>query len=167
MQSIERTLEYQTAKIHLSGKISKRTKADYFEHVYEGVRILQILNQPLIVQQAFAIHPLYQSDESLTNYFPLLSNFNPTVVALTMEYRAVANQGIRSIVAKNDWTVKLSCLESVNSMLVSDKIQNRKLFLSNYSREYKNYADLARYFEVWLTALGITEKEYQRIVSEI
>lgn len=164
---IEHTLEWITAKKYLSGVKSKRTKADYFEHVQEGVKILQILEQPLVVQAAFAIHPLYQNDKALTNYFPLLSTFDPTAVALTMEYRSIANQGIRSEVKKNNWTIKLSCLFSVNQMLVSDKIQNRKLFLSKYPKNASDYMEIDKYFNTWLNALDISAKQYEDIVNQL
>lgn len=164
---IEQTTEWITAKKYLSGQKASRTKADYFEHVEEGVKILQILGEPLVVQAAFAIHPLYQSDEALTNHYPLLSTFDPVTVALTMEYRSVANRGIRREVKKNNWTVELSCLFSVNQMLVSDKIQNRKLFLNHYPKNLADYAEIDRYFDVWLKALNISEKRYEEIVNQL
>jgi hypothetical protein len=172
MRPIEETLEYATSKALLSGQFSKRTKVDYFEHIREGVKILKIIEpaktpETLAIQQAFCLHPLIQSDEEFQRNYRLLQSFRQEVVILTMEYRWVANQGIRSIVKNNGWTVKLSCLESVNKMLVSDKIQNRKLFLSNYPKENEDYSDIDTYFKVWLNALGITENEYQRIVSMI
>ena len=122
----------------------------------------------MIVQQAFALHPLVQPDEELQKHFELLAGCDPIAVALAMEYRWVANNGVRRVVANNGWKITLSIFPVINQMLVADKVQNRKDFLATFDRnDSANFIELNRYFDAWLYALNVTDEAYKRFISAL
>lgn len=160
---IPRTIEWQIAMDMLRGRRAKRSGKPYFNHVKEGVQILQILGAPLITQQAFCLHPLVQADADLAKNYCLLRRCDPLAVALAMEYRWVANNGTR----KSGIPLALSVLPEVNQMLVADKIQNRKDFLETFNRADPEFSAIDCYFKEWLGLLAITENQYEWIVEKL
>jgi hypothetical protein len=58
--------------------------------------------------------------------------------------------------------IPLSPLAAVNTMLVADKIQNRKDFLAQHRANHPRAAELDRYFRLWLERLGVSEETFER-----
>ena len=165
-RSVETTKEWELTRNLLSNRRSRRTDVDYFDHVVEGVKILEMYNAPLVVQQAFVIHPLYQHDDALADNVPHVHYFDPLALVLCMEYRRVANLGTRKNI-RDTWVITLSPMAEVNLMLVADKIQNRKLYETRLPKDDPDYDEIGRYFLEWMDVLSIPEHEYQRIVSAL
>ena len=163
---IESTKEWEITHNILSVRRSRRTDVPYFDHVAEGVKILAMYSAPLIVQQAFVIHPLLQHDDALIENLPHVKYFDPLALVLCMEYRRVANLGTRKNI-RDTWEITLSPIAEVNLMLVADKIQNRKLYETKLPKDDPDYEEIGRYFLEWMKALGIPEVTYKHIVSTL
>ena len=163
---IQTTFEWALARERLHHRAARRTGISYFQHVAEGVTILAALDAPLIAQQAYCLHPLTQADGDLTANFDQLRGCDPEAVALAIEYRWVANRGARRVVRESGWRIELSCLPSVNAMLIADKVQNRKDFLAHFTAaSHPEYGELVRYFDLWMEALGISEERYVELTA--
>lgn len=164
--ALESSYEWIVSKGVLSKQRTKRTDLSYFDHVDDGVKILEALAAPLVVQKAFCLHPLVQNTTEFVKYFDLIHLFEAKAVALAVEYRWVANLGIRQALKADNWNVTLSSFEHVNQMLVADKVQNRKDFLRLYTPEtHPEYDEISHYFNVWLKALDISEEKYNKLVQ--
>ena len=120
---------------------------------------------PSYIFDAFAAHVLLQSDEDFAYAIKSreIQNLDPLTVALAVEYRNVANSYLPHHPSRR---VDVSGLrEPVRLMLVADKVQNRKDFeLRLKGRGLCTNEDrLSDYFAQWLTALNISEAEYERL----
>ena len=163
--AIEQTREWEIARRVLEPVHARRTGISHFQHVREGVRILQTLSAPLISQQAFTLHPLIQKTDDFVNNLALLEGCDARAVALAVEYRWVANQGVRQRVRENGWQITLSSFPAVNQMLLADKVQNRKDFLLHFPPSHPDFDELVRYFGCWMEALGVSEERYRELAA--
>ncbi len=90
-----------------------------------------------------------------------------------MEYRRVANSYLSTKTVRKPTDIELSPIESVNQMLVADKVQNRKDFVAKlYKSENRDSYDRAseryiEYFDSWLAALNVTPADYEALASEL
>ena len=95
--------------------------------------------------------------------FPRLGELtsDPSVLALALEYRDIANATLsaRAIAGAED--IPLSPLADVNLMLVADEIQNRKDFLRYHRATHRRAGELDRYFRIWLERLGVSEELFE------
>lgn len=164
---IRETLEWRIAKEVLGPQRSRRTDVSYFDHIEEGIKILEDLDTSLACQQAFALHPLFQPNFVLIENLIYVPQFDPMAVLLCIEYRWVANLGTRQAVRENGGKLVLSVIPEVNTMLVADKIQNRKLFETRLPKDDPAYAEIAHYFALWMDKLDISEETYQRYAAMI
>jgi hypothetical protein len=163
---IQSTIEWALARERLRSRVARRSGVSYFQHVAEGVAILAALGAPLVAQQAYCLHPLTQSDEEFNVNLDLLGRCNGAAVALAIEYRWVANQNARGVVCAPHGRIRLSCLPLVNTMLVADKVQNRKDFLASFSAaKHPEYGELVRYFVLWMEALEISDERYVELTA--
>lgn len=172
-RELEQTPEWQVSHAVLSPIHAKRSGISYFQHVREGVLVLDAMEDLYghnlwLVKRAFVIHPLVQRTEDLQANFDLLWQFDPTVVALAMEYRWVANLGTRRAIRDNGGIITLADIPHVNMMLIADKVQNRKDFLATYPKtDVENFNELDRYFRLWMDALKIPESDYQDLTRNM
>lgn len=163
---IRDTREWKLARERLNGRTAKRSGIPYFQHVAEGVTILAALGAPLVAQQAFCLHPLTQADADLVANWNDLGQCDALAVALTMEYRWVANRGARRALRAAGWRIEKSCLPLINTMLIADKVQNRKDFLAHFRPgTHPEYEELVRYFDLWMDALEISDERYVELTS--
>ena len=163
--TVESTTEWLLAKEYLSSKFTSRTGLCYFNHVVEGCEILRRYGADIVVQQAFCLHPLTQSDADLTQCVQHFRSCDPYAVALVMEYRWIANQYTLHNLNSKNWVITHSPLAEVDTMLVADKVQNRKDFLKHFTpSNHPKYDDLVYYFDYWLCELNITEQHYQKLI---
>lgn len=129
-------------------KKAKRSNAAYIKHIDEGLLILDALNADENTKDAFCVHPLLQIPSSLIA--TEVTNWDPNVVLLAMEYRNKANAySTRS--GRGAYPPKM-ILPEVTKMLVADKIQNYKEFLAHKDK-YTNKTTLEQYFTNWLIHL--------------
>jgi len=139
-------------------------------HIEEGLAILEAIGADQLAKDAFCLHPLVQGDSDLQHSLQpgsVLSAFpvEARAVALAMEYRAVANAYLSHHCTGPADRPGLSCIAEVNQMLVADKVQNRKDFERYHLGSHPNSRVLSQYFANWLSALGVSEAQYQELVS--
>jgi len=169
---IETSPEWAISKSILEPKYARRSGLCYFKHVRDGVVILKALGASVVTQKAFILHPLVQRTADFLYYIKSLQFCDPEAVALAVEYRWVANQGVRKVVEANDYKIVLSEFTEVNTMLIADKVQNRMDFLAssnpdNIETMWVEHHSLTKYFDAWLAALRVSDRQYKELVKRI
>ena len=164
--------EYEAIERHYGATRARRSGVPYMNHIDEGLRVLhRWLGASDRAMRAWCLHPLVQSDEDLrrSHAAGLLDGFEPAVVTLALEYRNIANAFLSPMQQHPGYDdssrIARSPLDEVNAMLVADKLQNCKDFRAHH-REHPRSAWLARYFERWLTALGVDPAGVNRLAQE-
>lgn len=164
--------EYRQISQFYGTRTTLRTKIPWINHINEGVVLIHQLEGSIHEAKAFCLHPLFQADET---YHAALSeacriynlNTNPEVLFSVLGYREAANRWLRNAVTPTNLPQKHP-LESVNIMLMADKIQNRKDFEANEAVfGVEDAASLHSYFDSWFTALGITPEIYDDQVKSL
>lgn len=166
-------IAYELISDHYGDKCAKRSKVRLMNHIDEGIAILQKLGADESTIDAYTVHPLFQDDSALESNEKSMSLLSGDVMGLVMEYRRVANDFLPSKISKYnddeiipDHSISLSPLTRVNTMLIADKVQNRKDFLLyNYNHERSDELDY--YFKYWLSSLGVSEEQYNRLIHGI
>ena len=145
--------EYELIAAHYGDRTARRSGVRLIVHIDDGLALLA--GSTGDARRAFCLHPLLQSDADLAaNLDRVAAATTPRVMALAIEYRAVANAALsnRSYVSAED--IALSPLAEVNAMLRADKIQNYRDFLAHHAATHPRAAALDRYFRLWLERLG-------------
>ena len=174
--NIKDTIGYQLTVDFYGDRCAKRSGIPLMNHINEGIIILERMNAEMYVQEAFSAHPLFQSDNDLNSNIGLVWELDQEVVALSFEYRNIANGFLshhmpkKKLFKKHDPyslrnLVHLSPLREVNQMLIADKVQNRKDFLLYHFGSHPESDILDIYFKVWLSALEISEEHYQTLIE--
>lgn len=159
--------EYKAISEEYSYIKANRSQIPYMNHVDEGLRILRRIGATKEAQKAFCLHPIYQIDKDFVRNQNKVTTLNTNIMALTIEYRNVANDYLSpGPVPRDIKDIRLSPIKDVNDMLVADKIQNRKDFELHYEK-YHNKESLDYYFKAWLNRLGISEENYQSMKKDL
>jgi hypothetical protein len=165
---IKDTTEYKLISRHYGARVAKRSQVPLINHINEGLVVLDRISATDDSKKAFCLHPLFQADEDLKENWYMASFIEPHVLLLTMEYRNIANAFLSD---KMDDTIigdiKLSPLFEVNEMLIADKVQNRKDFITYHKATHPRTEQLDMYFKNWLTALDINEATYESMCRAI
>ena len=166
---IKDTREYKLIARHYSDRVAERSQVPLINHINEGLAVLDVINATDDAKCAFCIHPLLQADEDLQNNFNRVAfECSPAVVMLAMEYRSVANEFLSDkIPALRYSVIRLSPLCEVNEMLIADKVQNRKDFITYHKGTHARSEELDIYFEKWMVALDISEETYNSLCKAI
>lgn len=172
-KGLDVTLEYPVVGYDLISSYyrdekTKRTNVFLMNHIDEGLIVLKEIGASEDAMSAYCLHPLVQMDEDLAkNYITLrkvgeAASISSHHIFLTMEYRNKANNWLSDKVKKkrNRFDTigqpELSPLEEVNQMLIADKVQNYKDFLTYHSNTHKRRRELDYYFRAWFDVLGIS-----------
>jgi len=154
--------EYVAIEGHYGDTRARRSGAPYMQHIDEGLRVLhRWLGASDRAKRAWCLHPLVQGDDDLrrSHDVGLLDGFEPAVVTLALEYRNIANAFLSPNESHPGYddpaAIVRSPLPEVNAMLVADKLQNYKDFLRYHRVGHPRADRLERYFQAWLTALGV------------
>jgi len=177
-------VHYQAIKTFYGGGVTKRYNIPLMNHIDEGLQILGRISTGVLVQQAFCIHPLLQSDENLKETLYKAGDIDieslgvrPAILA--MEYRNQLNRFSSKTFDKGGSadrrTAKVNELKSImvnnpllHAMAVADKVQNRKDFEKYHKGNHPRSKELVDYFYYWLYfILGVTEREYLTFVQEL
>ena len=177
---IKNSTEYKLISRHYGDRVAKRSQVPLINHINEGLVVLDAIKATDDAKCAFCIHPLLQADEDLQDNFNRVAfTCSPAVAMLAMEYRSVANEFLSDkmddidvgdsyygipCVAK---TVRLSPLKEVNDMLIADKVQNYKDFVTYHQKTHARSSELDDYFNIWLEALGVSDKQYGELCQLI
>lgn len=174
-------IEYTLISLFYGDKVAKRSQVPLMNHINEGLIVLDAIGASIHAKRAYCIHPLLQADEDLRINFNLVAySCSPAVVMLAMEYRSVANEflsdkieglqeviGYYGIEGLDDDLVRLSPLKEVNDMLVADKVQNYKDFITYHKGTHPRSQELDDYFNIWLKALDISSDTYLSLCDAI
>ena len=157
---------YQIIQKKYQGKVARRSGVSYMNHIKEGVVILDFLyGYDKQVTEAYCLHPLFQSDNSLAEILnedelPLISQ---RALVFAMEYRRVANSYTIKNKVREIESIDIGPLPQVHQMLVADKIQNKKDFMKYmfYKHDRPSYQRVSertlQYFDSWLARLQIAD----------
>jgi hypothetical protein len=163
---IKNTVEYKLIAKHYGDRVAQRSQVPLINHINEGLVILDVINASEQAQRAFCLHPLFQADADLAENYYMASFVEPHVLLLTMEYRNVANAYLSDKI-DTDQALTLSPLAEVNQMLVADKVQNKKDFVTYHQGTHSRSPELTRYFDRWLAALDVDSVLYQSLCWQI
>ncbi len=164
---ITSTREYLAIAAWYGSRVAERSQVPLMRHVDDGLTILARIDATDAAMRAFCLHPLVQEDADFVANAARLGDVttDPYVAALAVEYRNVANAALSTRVIAHPDEIALSPLRDVNDMLVADKVQNRKDFVRHHASTHPRAAELARYFELWLARLQITESHYEALIA--
>lgn len=165
-------------EMHYGDGVAERSRVSLINHIHEGLEIIErrfthsswTTQHQDNVKAAYCLHPLFQNDNELSENYSLLGLFSSDIVMWVMEYRNIANEGLRKNIIDNGVVLRrpnISPLTEVNIMLIGDKVQNRKDFLKHHDGRHKDSKDLRLYFEVWMEVLGITDVYYHTLTDRL
>lgn len=163
---IKDTVEYRLISAHYGDRVAKRSQVRLMNHIDEGLIILDAIDATDNAKKAFCLHPLLQADADLKDNAYMVSFVEPHVLLLTMEYRNIANAYLSDKIDTSH-ELKLSPLYEVNDMLIADKVQNRKDFITYHYLTHERRDELARYFNKWLNALNVSPDTYISLCRKI
>lgn len=155
--------EYAAILAFYGDRCAKRSGVPLMNHIDEGLVILEEIGATEWAKRAFCLHPLVQEDDNLEEHFDWLRQFDPWVVALTMEYRSVANEYLSQCPSRAPQEIRLSPLTDVNDMLIADKVQNYKDFLIYHLDTHDRAQRLDQYFRQWLERLGVSKERFREL----
>ncbi len=166
---VTETVEYRLIQEEYGDKRAQRSQVFLMNHIDEGLAVMAAVGASKRAMRAFCLHPLLQNDEDLARNYNWVSNTmhdqvgGTGVMALAMEYRAVANEYLSNCLMRAGG-IRLSPLKDVNDMLIGDKVQNRKDFERYHAEAHANRARLTEYFCEWCDALGVATR-YEQLKS--
>ena len=158
--------EYGLAAAFYGDTVTDRARIHFMNHIDEGLFVLENIGGSDLAKRAYILHPLVQGDEDLERFWhsacpSMLSD--PTVLALALEYRNIANNHLSYHPPPSEAPFYKSPLKDVNDMLIADKVQNRKDFELYHEGAHPRWVRLASYFREWLEKLDVSEKQYQEL----
>lgn len=176
MNPIEHTAGYAMIRDFYGDRTAKRSGVPLIAHIHEGIGILGRIGADQETMEAYAVHPLFQADGDLAANWERAAELAPRVVLLALEYRNVANAFLSDKVEKGpdamgreSFHIKgpfsLSPVPQVNTMLIADKVQNRKDFERHHRGTHARSDELDHYFKTWLKRLGISETHYLTLID--
>ena len=163
---MKHTVEYRLINLFYGERVAKRSQVPLINHINEGLVVLSAIDATDAAKRAFCIHPLLQADEDLLENYYLASLVDTHVLMFAMEYRSVANEYLSDKV-NTEQKIRLSPLKEVNQMLVADKVQNYKDFLTYHHGTHERSDELSLYFEKWLNRLEIDNQTYLDLCKAI
>lgn len=148
-------------------KRAKRSGVRLINHIYEGKAWLEYFHARCPTIEAFCLHPMIQYEtDCYENWQKIIrADFDNEVIMFLMEYRNIANLGLRPSVMPEVFNPKISPTYHVNDMLRADKIQNRKDFYKYYRGNAYDTFQLEEYFASWMKVLGVGDKMYEKAVE--
>jgi len=150
-------LAFTTIKSHYGDDVAKRSQVPLINHIIEGLYVLDVIDADFITKAAYCLHPILQSDKDFVSH--KVNTIPASLIdaaILAMEYRRVAN----SYLSRNkiSYFVGFSCIE-VKQMLIADKVQNYKDFLTYHKATHERSQELDEYFNNWFNLLGINYQD--------
>ena len=142
---------YELIKEYYGDKTAKRSGVPLINHIDEGIEILKSINADEETIDAYCLHPILQSDESINSNYKMNFEGIPTSsLLLAMEYRRVANSYL-SFNKMEDFVGFTN--EKIKQMLYADKKQNEKDFAIYHEETHERSKELREYFNNWLNKL--------------
>ena len=150
---------FQAIRLHYAAGKAARSGVFLIGHIVEGLMILVRIGASRTAMQAWCLHPIVQSNDDLVNTvargIPVnFGNQHIQPLILAMEYRAVANSYLSNMTPNRaKLREDVNRIPAIRQMLIADKVQNRKDFVSQPEGTYANEDALNTYFEDWLDSI--------------
>lgn len=150
---------YRVIEHYYDNKKAKRSGIYYMNHIDEGLALFSAWFSENSIKDAYCLHPIYQDNIDAVTKLSFMSDaYSKEITKLAHDYAIAAN----SYLPKKGSPQDVPTLNyKLKTMLIADKIQNRKDF-ELYNQNHPNYKDLALYFRRWFDILDISEKEYEK-----
>lgn len=154
--------EYQLIQKHYGDRVAERSGVPLMNHIDEGLAILTEMKATEAVKAAFCLHPLLQSDEAYKENLSWICEDHRVgniPLLLAVEYRTKANSYLCKP-STDYWHMdaikkKVGVLTlELRQMLIADKRQNYKDFMTYHSETHARSWQLLRYFTNWFRLLG-------------
>jgi len=154
--------EYQLISHYYGNRAAARSGIRLMNHIDEGLAILTQMKAAESVKAAFCLHPMLQSDEAYAENFKRLCDdhlVGNIPLILAVEYRKAANSYLCKPTT-DYWHLdqikkKVGVLSlELRQMLIADKRQNYKDFMTYHSETHPRSWQLLRYFQNWFKILG-------------
>lgn len=161
--------EFDLIASYYGERTARRSQVPLINHIKEGLVILNEIGASENAKRAYCLHPMLQGNAELIECLAIVADINPMVVAFAMEYRSVANEFLSEkvgLVIGPD-QIRLSPIKDVNDMLVADKVQNRKDFITYHLGTHPRSDALDLYFQLWMKRLGVSDEQYQSLCEAI
>lgn len=159
--------EFSLVSSFYGEEVAKRSKVPKINHIKEGLTVLASIGASDVAMWAFCLHPMLQDPHSLAKNYEVVCRESTTgVIMMAIEYRNIANQYLSPKV-NTGHKIVLSPLGDVNDMLIADKVQNRKDFITYHRETHPRSAELDQYFNDWLNALHVSEQQYTELCDTI
>lgn len=152
--------EYAVISEHYGDQTAKRSGLRLMNHIDEGLMLLSWLDADINTMKAWCVHPIVQS--GLVYEGRGMREVSHVPRMLAFDYMRYANAYLSPrTIASIDEIYRPDVDTPVHRMLIADKVQNRK----DYERYQVPSERLTIYFRNWLDRLGVTEEQYQGLVS--
>lgn len=159
--------EYKLISDYYGNKCADRSQVPLINHIDEGLIILNEINSSIASKRAFCLHPLIQTDEAFKeNYKTIANKTDSYTIMLAVEYRNIANSYLSDKI-NTEQPLTLSPLCEVNQMLIADKVQNYKDFMTYHFGTHPRSHELLKYFDKWLDKLNITPDIYLKLCNKV
>lgn len=146
------TQAYKLIKQYYGNRTAKRSGVPLMNHIDEGLAILDKLNASINAKDAYCLHPIFQSNDDFNNNINMdLTGINPNAIALTIEYRHVANSYLSTGKLKDFIGFTNT---DIYHMLYADKYQNYKDFKKYHQGIHPRSKQLTMYFDNWIKMLS-------------
>lgn len=163
MDALRRTSEYRAVAARCGDERAPMSGRPLIRHVEDGMVVLLGMGAPVEAILAYCLHPLCLSDDNLAAFDPTVAS-TPTVLMYAMEFRS----NTRSHTPKpprQPVPAAKSPLAAVYQMLRADMVLDRLNFEAHQPTTSPYWhADHAN-VKGWLTAFGVDEGEYERLVD--
>lgn len=149
---------------HIDEALAIISRAASYMSEYEDADVLHAMT-------AFCLHPMFQGDTDLVKTADervfLAEECHPIDLVYVMEYRSVANEYLSHRHIDDYSHIRLSPLKEVNLMLIGDKVQNYKDFVTYHQATHPRARELSEYFQNWLDRLGVNAGLYHKLIKHI
>ncbi len=162
-KAIKMGLEYRAITEYYGSRVATRSQVPLMNHINEGLDILTELDATIDAMGAFCLHPLFQNDDTLRDVGSRLDKLrlmSPHSVMLALEYRRAANAYLCTAYT-DAWDIGRATREigpllpEIRDMLIADKVQNRRDFITYHYGTHPRSRQLLTYFNNWFQILGI------------
>jgi hypothetical protein len=175
------SIAYRAISGYYKDKKAARSGVPYINHIDEGLTVMKAIEATQNAMMAYCLHPLVQADDALANALEGLTRerewldvgsisssgaANLSVVILAMEYRRVANAYLSGMTPPI-FLLQKKMLPEVRQMLIADKVQNYKDFVTFHLGKHERSAELETYFYTWFEILGVHMEQYRQLAKAI
>jgi hypothetical protein len=158
--------EYWSIQAFYWNKSAARSDVPYINHINEGVKILLNIGADRDAIYGYILHPIFQDQDTDVAVRQLSEGVQASSIQAAIRYKKWANAWLsEKVVSPNNVIGQPSFGgdEVVRQMLIADKVQNKKDFLLYHKHSHPRSRQLEVYFDTWLTVLGISPIEFDRL----